>query len=320
MGRILNSIHRFFSEMSRSSSPNEDYINKLFLWFLILAAIIMIIVIVAVLIGAIHYRSSRHQGEPEQITGIKWLEISWTIIPLLILLIFFYFTVRFMKDIDQPVDKNQQADIIITARQWWWEMQYSKYNFTTANELHIPVHQKLLMRVESADVIHDWWVPELGRKIDAIPGTSNYSWLEASDTGEYKGACSEYCGTQHAGMRILVISETKNEFDQWVQEQQKVPSPPVDSVGQRGMRLFSERTCAGCHSISGIVAVSHIGPDLTHLASRKTLISGVLTNTPKNLYLWLQNPQKLKEGSHMPNFILSNNELEALVKYLEELK
>ena len=147
MSRILNSIHRFFSEMSRSSSPNEDYINKLFLWFLILAAIIMIIVIVAVLIGAIHYRSSRHQGEPEQMTGIKWLEISWTIIPLLILLIFFYYTVRFMKDIDQPVDKNQQADIIITARQWWWEMQYSKYNFTTANELHIPVHQKLLMRL-----------------------------------------------------------------------------------------------------------------------------------------------------------------------------
>jgi cytochrome c oxidase subunit 2 len=225
-----------------------------------------------------------------------------------------------MKDIDQPVDKNQQADIIITARQWWWEMQYSKYNITTANELHIPVNQKLLMRVESADVIHDWWVPELGRKIDAIPGTSNYSWLEASDTGEYKGTCSEYCGTQHAGMHILVISETKNEFDRWIQEQQKVPAPPVDSIGQRGMRLFSERACASCHSISGTAAISHIGPDLTHLASRKTLISGVLPNTQRNIYLWLQNPQKLKKGSHMPNFILSNNELEALVKYLEELK
>ena len=207
-----------------------------------------------------------------------------------------------------------------TAKQWWWEMQYSKYNITTANELHIPVKQNLLMRIESADVIHDWWVPDLGRKIDAIPGTSNYSWIEASDTGEYKGACSEYCGTQHAGMRILVISESKDEFDRWIQEQQKVPSFPADSIGQRGMKLFMEKTCASCHSISGTAANSHIGPDLTHLASRKTLISGVLTNTPKNLYLWLQNPQKLKEGSHMPNFILSNSELEALVKYLEELK
>jgi cytochrome c oxidase subunit II len=320
MEKILKTIHGFFSEMARSSSPNEDYINRLFLWFLILAFVIMIIVVMGVLVGIIRYRSKHHQHEPEQITGIKWLEITWTVVPFLILLFFFYFTVRFMKDIDQPVDKNRQADIIITARQWWWEMQYPKYNITTANELHIPVQQKLLMRVESADVIHDWWVPELGRKIDAIPGTPNYSWLEASDTGEYRGACSEYCGTQHAGMRILVISESEVEFARWVQAQQKVPLPPVDSVGRKGMRLFSERTCAGCHSISGTVAMSHIGPDLTHLASRKTLISGVLTNTPENLYLWLQNPQKIKEGSHMPNFILSNDELKALVNYLEELK
>ncbi len=306
--------------MARSASPNEDYINRLFLWFLILALVIMAIVVTGVLIGTIRYRSRHLPQEPEQITGIKWLEITWTVIPFLILLFFFYFTVKFMKDIEKPMIKGQQADITITAKQWWWEMQYSKYNITTANELHIPVRQNLLMRIESADVIHDWWVPELGRKIDAIPGTSNYSWIEASDTGEYKGACSEYCGTQHAGMRILVISESKDDFDRWVQEQQKIPPPPTDSIGQRGMKLFTERTCASCHTIAGTEAKSHIGPDLTHLASRKTLVSGVLPNTSKNLFLWLQNPQKIKEGSHMPNFILSASELEALVKYLEELK
>jgi cytochrome c oxidase subunit II len=320
MENIFNTVHRFFSDMARSSSPNEDYINKLFLWFLILALVIMVIVVTGVLIGTIRYRSRHLQNEPEQITGITWLEITWTVIPFLILVFFFYFTVRFMKEIEQPVFKDQKADIIIIARQWWWEMQYSKYNIITANELHIPARQNLLMRIESADVIHDWWVPALGRKIDAVPGTSNFMWIEASDTGEYNGACSEYCGTQHAGMRILVISETKDKFDRWVREQQKVPSPPTDSIAQKGMRLFSERTCASCHAISGTDAKAHIGPDLTHLASRKTLVSGVLVNSPENLYLWLQNPQKIKEGSHMPNFILSNLELEALVKYLEELK
>jgi cytochrome c oxidase subunit II len=320
MGGIINSIHGFLSAMSKSSSPGEDYINRLFLWFLLLAAVIIIIVISGVLVGAIHYRSKPNQGEPKQITGIRWLEIVWTLVPFLILVFFFYFTVKYMKAIDKPAKQGESPDIVIIAHQWWWEMQYPEYGFTTANELHIPVRQNLLMKIESADVIHDWWVPALGRKIDAIPGRSNYTWIDASEPGNYTGTCSEYCGTQHAGMRILVIARPKQEFDIWVMEQQAIPPPPTDSLGKKGMRLFQEKTCASCHTIKGTNAVSHIGPDLTHVASRKTLISGDLLNTPENLYLWLENPQKQKKGAHMPDFRLSPDDLRALVKYLEELK
>jgi cytochrome c oxidase subunit II len=320
MSKIPDTIHRFFYAMSRSASPNEDEINKLFLWFLFLAAVILIIVISGVLIGVIRYRRRQSQGEPEQITGIKWLEITWTILPFCILSFFFYFTVKFMKEIGPPVKTTAKPDVIIIAHQWWWELQYPEYNFTTANELHIPVNKNLLMKVESADVIHDWWVPALGRKIDAIPGRDNFMWIEAAVPGEYQGACSEYCGTQHAGMRILVFAELPADYDKWVKEQQSVPAQPADSVAQKGLRIFREKACASCHAIAGTNATSHIGPDLTHLSGRKTLISDGLPNTPANLLKWLQDPQKLKNGAHMPNFILSSDDLDALVKYLEELK
>ncbi len=320
MGKIPDTLHRFFSDMSKSASPNENYINTLFFWFLILAAVIVTIVVVSVLVGVIRYRAKKNDSEPEQITGIKWLEITWTVLPFLILSFFFYFTVRFMKDINKPMKTGESPDIIIVAHQWWWEMQYPKYDFITANELHIPVNQNLLMRVESADVIHDWWVPALGRKIDAIPGRMNYTWIDADEVGDYHGTCSEYCGTQHADMRILVIAQNERDFDNWVKKQQAIPPPPTDSLGLEGMRLFQEKTCASCHSISGTNAKSHIGPDLTHVSERKTLLSGMLPNSPQNLYRWLQDPQKIKQGAHMPNFMLSKNELSALVKYLEDLK
>ncbi len=149
-----------------------------------------------------------------------------------------------MKDIDKPVRTGESPDIVIIAHQWWWEMQYPEYNFTTANELHIPVRQNLLMRVESADVIHDWWVPALGRKIDAIPGRSNYTWIDASEPGEYNGACSEYCGTQHAGMRILVIAQLKEEFDRWVKgSAENTPATDRQSRTKRNEIISGKNMC-----------------------------------------------------------------------------
>ncbi|MGB8491403.1 MAG: cytochrome c oxidase subunit II [Bacteroidales bacterium] len=306
--------------MSKSSSPGEEHIDQLFSWFLILAAVIMTVVIVSVLIGAIKYRSGKIQGEPKQITGNNWIEVIWTSIPLLILVFFFYFTVKDMSVLAVPLNPARHPDINITAHQWWWELQYPEYNFTTANELHVPILDKLLAEIGSADVIHDWWVPALGPKVDAIPGRSNYLWIDATKPGEYHGSCSEYCGTQHSGMRILVIASTNTEFEQWVKDQQKIPPVPTDSLGLAGYRLFQERTCSDCHSIAGTNAKAHIGPDLTHVAGRQTLASGVVINTPENMYKWVKNPQALKKGVHMPDFQLPNNEVKALVKYLEELK
>jgi cytochrome c oxidase subunit 2 len=223
-------------------------------------------------------------------------------------------------EINAPFSKGRKPDIVVVAHQWWWEMHYPDYKLITANELHIPVGKRLLMRVESADVIHDWWVPALGRKIDAVPGRLNYNWIEANAPGDYEGTCSEYCGMQHAWMRIKVIAQPPAEFQKWIAHQQQIPPLPTDSVAQRGALLFQNMACANCHRIAGTPAESHIGPDLTHLASRETILSGMLPNTPENLQRWLKNPQKIKEGAHMPDFRLSPEQIKDLTTYLEALK
>jgi cytochrome c oxidase subunit 2 len=248
---MLKKLQDFFSALYASSSVDESFINQLFNWFLILSVIIYLIVLIGTLVGAIKYWWKKRPEEPEQISGKKWIEVTWTVIPFLILVLFFYFMVIIMKRIEQPYASGQKPDIVVVAHQWWWEMRYPEYKFTTANELHIPAKKRLLMRIESADVIHSWWVPALGRKIDAIPGKVNYTWIEALDPGEYKGTCSEYCGAQHAWMRILVLAQPQQEFDNWIAAQQIVPPAPQDSLKSTGMKLFIEKTCIRCHSIAG---------------------------------------------------------------------
>ncbi len=199
-------------------------------------------------------------------------------------------------------------------------MRYPKEGVITANELHIPVGEKLRMRIESADVIHSWWVPALGRKMDAIPGRLNYSWIEADTTGTYPGSCNEFCGTEHAWMLIKVIAQTPDDYAAWIKAQQKEPPLPLEGPGREGALLFQQKTCANCHAIAGTPANAHIGPDLSHVATRLTLLSGMMLNTPENMKKWLTDPQKVKMGAHMPDFMLSQKEINELETYLEGLK
>jgi cytochrome c oxidase subunit 2 len=320
MGEFFNSISKFFSSLFYSGSDEAYNINNMFLQYMILAGVIILIVAGSITVAAIIYRSKKRPGQPPQIFGNKNLEFTWTVLPLLAVTFFFFLAVRTMSEINAPFNKKSEPDIVIIAHQWWWDIRYPKYDVITANELHIPVGKKLLMRVESADVIHDWWVPKLGRKIDAVPGQLNYNWIEADTAGVYTGTCSEYCGMEHAWMRIMVVAQDKNHFNNWIKNQQKIPEVPVNKPSRTGAILFQKKTCANCHSINGTPADSHIGPDLTHLGSRATLLSGMLKNNRVNLSRWLKNPQKVKEGAHMPNFILSKYEINALVSYLEGLK
>jgi cytochrome c oxidase subunit 2 len=316
----VGSVRDFFSELFSSGSQEEYNINVLFLKYLILAGVIILLVGGLAIIGAVRYRSRRRPGEPPQVTGNRTLEIIWTVLPFLAVTFFFILTIKSMRDINRPYARDSQPDIEIIAHQWWWDMRYPAYGVITANELHIPVGQNLLMRITSADVIHSWWVPALGRKMDAIPGRLNYLWIDADTAGLYDGTCSEYCGMEHAWMRILVVAEPQAAFDEWIRHQQTIPTVPADSVARAGAYFFQEATCASCHAIAGTPAQSHIGPDLTHLGSRMTLISGKYENTSENLKKWLTNPQKEKMGAHMPNFMLTDNEINALVTYLEGLK
>jgi cytochrome c oxidase subunit 2 len=177
---------------------------------------------------------------------------------------------------------DQPPDLTIIGHQWWWEVRYPD-GAVAANEIHIPTQSNLLVRLESADVIHDLWVPQLGRKMDMIPGHPNLMWIRADTPGEYLGACAEYCGAEHAWMRIQVEAQTTADFEKWL-EQQRLPAPaPGSDLERRGLQIFTQKTCVNCHTIKGLNPDTSVAPDLTHVAGRATIGTGVLKNTPQSL-------------------------------------
>jgi cytochrome c oxidase subunit 2 len=296
-----------------ASSPEMEAMADLTFFIIIIAVAIFGIISISIVYILIRFRSQPGViSEPRQDFGSTRVEIVWTVIPALIVGVFFFSTIRTMYAVNPPFG-DREPDIKIIGHQWWWEINYPKSGVRTANEVHIPIGSKLLVRLESVDVIHDFWVPELAPKIDLVPGHINHIWLSASKTGTYLGACAEFCGVQHANMRIRVIAETQEDFDEWQKEQLRVPSMPTTGKAAQGAKLFQEKACVNCH-------LTGVGPDLTHLPSRQTLAAGALVNTPENLAKWLKNPEKFKPGSYMPNLKLTDAEVSALVAYLEALK
>jgi cytochrome c oxidase subunit 2 len=294
------------------ASPQAAAISNLFLGTLIFLGAILALVTFLVLYAVIHFRDRPGAPEPQQIFGWRKLEIVWTVVPILSLAVLAGFMMRTMIAGDPPA-AGVRPDLRIIAHQWWWEIIYLKSGVTTANEVHIPVGKRLLVDFRSADVIHDFWVPELGRKIDIVPGHPNRLWIEADHGGTYLGVCAEFCGNEHAWMRILVIADSPEEFAGWIKQQAGVPPKPVTADEQLGAKIYRENICTNCHLRS-------VGPDLTHIASRRTLAAGALDNTPANLAAWLRDPDDFKPGSNMPNFKLSDEDVRALVAYLETQK
>ena len=206
--------------------------------------------------------------------------------------------------------------IDVTGHQWWWEFAYG--DVVTANELHIPVGERVELRLLSADVIHSFWVPELQGKTDVLPNQPNTMWLAASRAGRFDGVCAEFCGVQHAWMRLVVIAEPRPDFDRWLAGQREPRR--VSTGGADGERIFTTHICASCHAIRGTAANARIAPDLTHLASRSILGAGVLPNRADTLRAWLADPSHYKPGVLMPNAALTEAELDALVAYLGSLE
>jgi cytochrome c oxidase subunit 2 len=285
---------------------------------LAIAAVVFLVVAAGVAYSAIQYRSRGRATEPRQIFGSPKLEVLWTVVPLLILTGLFIVTVRAMVFIDAPQDSTRLPDLVVTAHQWWWEARYPN-GVVLPWDIHIPTSQRLRARIESADVIHDFWVPELARKMDAVPGRWSYIWLEADTAGSYTGTCSEFCGAEHAWMRFRVIAEPEKDFEAWLTRQAQ-PSPEPTGVAAEGARLFRTKKCANCHAAIGTGPSSGKGPSLAHLASREFLGGGISRNTPENLTLWLTNPQVAKPGNRMPDTPLTDDERRALLMYLESLR
>jgi cytochrome c oxidase subunit 2 len=211
-------------------------------------------------------------------------------------------------------------EIEVKGHQWWWEVRYPGEGIVDANEIHLPVGKRIRVKLMSEDVIHSFWVPQLSRKMDAIPGHDNYFWIGASEAGVYQGRCTEFCGMVHAWMNFKVYTHDEEDFQAWVAEKVVTPAAPSEALAVAGRQLFETATCINCHAIAGTGGTAVIAPDLTHFASRKEIGGGVLENSRENLETWLRDPQALKPGCKMPNFKLDEDQLAQMVAYLETLK
>lgn len=218
----------------------------------------------------------------------------------------------------------QRLVIDVTGHRWWWEVRYASADptkiATTANEIHVPVGVPVQVRLQSDDVIHSFWVPNLNGKSDLIPGHANSLWFRADTPGVYRGQCAEFCGIEHAKMAFFIVVQPRTAFDTWLADARRPALVPTDSVARRGEELFMHNGCALCHAIAGTDAGGGAAPNLTHVASRRTIAAGMLSNTQENLARWIFDPAMIKPGALMPGFEFSAADMRALVAYLETLK
>jgi cytochrome c oxidase subunit II len=306
------------------STPGES-IYQISLLTLAICGAIFLIVTSLLFYTVIRFRKrpNDEHNEPPQIYGSNQIELAWTVFPILIVFVLILVTARTISDVQNATHPPDSLKVTVIGHQWWWEIRYPDLGIVAANELHVPVSnpdrpRRTVLKLQSADVAHSYWVPQLGGKTDLIPNRDNYMWFDPRETGVYLGNCAEYCGTQHAHMLIRVIVQRQDEFDKWVAEQKKpaVEDPQVTA----GRKVFFSTSCINCHTIKGTTADGRFGPDLTHLMSRETLASGAIKNTPDSLRAWVSDPQKIKEGSLMPDMQLSQQELDQIVAYLSTLK
>ena len=300
-------------------SPQAREIFNLGIISTIIFVLIFVIVAGAIVYAILRFRGREGEPDPKQIAENKIVEITWTLIPFLIVLFLFGLTLRAMSVVDPPPAPT--PDLIITGHQFWWQADYPASGVVAANEIHIPAGKPLSVLLDSKDVLHEFWVPKLTRKMTNVPGQKNHIWLQADKPGVYIGQCSEFCGTQHAWMRILLVAEEPSKFEQWQRAQLEPSHTPTSDAASKGLALFQTSTCINCHAIHGVTgANSRVAPDLTHVASRKRLAAGVLENTPENMRRWLKSPQHIKPGALMPDFYLTDQQLDELSEYLETLR
>ena len=277
--------------------------------------------LVFVLLAFVLIRFRARPGDtslPRQVRGHTLLEIAWTIGPALALLIIAIPTIQIVFRTQTAATPPDALQVTVRGFQWWWEFRYPDLDIVTANELHLPVGRRVVLRLEGPDVIHSFWVPQLGGKRDIIPGRLNQITLTPEAPGEYWGQCAEFCGASHANMGLRVIVGSADDFERWVAQQKAPPAEPSDEAAT-GKAIFARSACVGCHTIRGVSA-GVLGPDLTHFGSRTMLAAGMWPNTAPNVAAWVKNPQGLKPGAKMPNVPLTDEQAKDLAAYLTALK
>jgi cytochrome c oxidase subunit 2 len=318
-----DTVHAVPNMFAPVSAPAESIRQLSFLVMGISAGIF--VVVSAILFWCVwRYRQKPgDESEPPQVYGSNPIEWAWTIVPILIVLVLFLATARTINELQASEVPADAFEVTVIGHQWWWEIRYPSLGVVTANEVHLPVSAAGTKRptylvLESADVIHSFWIPQLAGKTDLVPNRRNRMWVEPAETGTFLGQCAEYCGTQHAKMMLRVIVQTPQDFAAWAAAQ-KQPAITDTTVGA-GRAVFQNTACVNCHMLDGTIADGRFGPDLSHLMSRTTIGAGAATNTRENLRAWVDDPHQFKPGALMPAMKLDDTQLDQLTDYLLTLK
>lgn len=301
-------------------------------WIFFTVTVVVYVAVMAVLLTSLFRRKhSTAHDKPDVIPdnqresragNVVKASVGITLVALFALMITSFRTGR---AIDTLSNTKPDIAIKVIGHQWWWEIQYEddanpSNNITTANEIHVPVGQPVKVMLESNDVIHSLWMPNMHGKRDLIPIHPTTMYFQADTPGMYWGQCAEFCGYQHAKMRFWVVAEPQEQFDNWIAARRATPPEPADAVTSRGLEIFKTSVCAQCHTIQGTGTNGRVGPDLTHVASRPYIAAGSYKTTYEHLGEWITDPQSVKPGIAMPMNQYSDEDLNALVTYIETLK
>jgi cytochrome c oxidase subunit 2 len=310
--------------MLGAAGPHARGVESLWWLFFWVTSAVYLLVLIAAVVAAVRRNRPADPQEPAASRRAGVAIASATGVSLVLLFILLISSVRTGRYSIQGLADPSHVNIKVTGQQWWWDVEYEStipsQRVQTANEIHIPVGRPVLLKLQSTDVIHSFWVPNLAGKKDLIPGQENSLWIQADREGVYRGQCAEFCGYQHAHMAVLVIAEDAGKYATWLESQRNPAAEPPDETAKRGRDVFLAAPCVMCHSIRGTGAGGRTAPDLTHLASRLTLAAGTIPNTPGHLAGWISDAQGIKPGTRMPTIGINGEDLQALLKYLQTLK
>jgi cytochrome c oxidase subunit II len=314
---VLSGCGENVPSMFKPESPGASDIARLAYTIFAILAGVAVTVWVLLAITLVRDRRRRPDDQVEQTAGNTRIEVIWTLIPACIVTVLMLLTLH---TTGQLQTNSSDATLTVTGHQWWWEVQYANGSFNTANEIHVPLDKQVTADLFSADVIHTFWIPQMGGKIQMIPGHTRTMVFVPTETGTYQGICGEYCGPQHARMHFYLVVEPVQQFAAWFANQQRLAVKPTGALAVAGSKTITTLPCVGCHTIRGTPMAGVVGPDLTHVGSRMTLAAGALTNTPAHMHAWIEDPQGIKPECLMPTIPLTSQQLDELVAYLQELK
>ncbi len=303
------------SPLAPHSGPAHD-IDTLWWVMLVGSTIVFGVVTTLVLVGALRRRGERPPVQTDTPLARRLVLWGGALVPLVVLVALFAFVLRTLPSTSSAQASKGRLTIRVIGHQWFWEIRYPGAGVVTANELHIPIGVPVRIEARTADVIHSFWVPALNRKIDMIPGKDNEILLETDRAGTYRGQCAEFCGLEHALMAFFVVAQPPDRFRAWLTHEQLAAS----GGPKQGREVFMSSGCGGCHTIRGTGAIGRYAPDLTHVGSRSTLAAGTIPNTRAELRRWIRDPQHVKPGNKMPALGLTDEQIDALIDYLESLK